>query len=592
MNAWIDSLNALSATWLDLLLRASWQGGIALAVVWIISRFLPRIPASHKVWLWRLAFLKLLVAFVWFSPVALPILPQQTPAVPIGQSIATIVEAEVPTETATLATITETPRVVLHLRAWLFLAWSVAVLLCAIRVMRHWRDTRRLLRGSLPLENPEVEEIARSLSKRLRLRRHPSSSGSPTLSSPVLVGLFHPRIILPRDLSQSVSPSRLELMLAHELAHVRRKDLLWLWLFTFGEVLFFFHPLVWIARREWTLATEAACDDLALRATRQTPRDYGEMLVDLVAANSRNNVAPLLAVGMIENANTLKRRLKLMITTRTRLAKVGGIALLVITTLALVPWKLTAQSADPEAVAKLKEENAKLRQELDAMRRDAEKMRADGELRKGGDADRQNEAALQRAMAEVKAQVAEREQRQKEKFRDDHQRVMEEVQAQLQELRTQFTEDHPRVREKQARLETLEAIDTALGGATRDRKRRALLQQEIELVERQVEVVRKGVENRTESNAALDAAQRELLEVKLQMAKLSGSKDAARAELRQQLELAEGMLKEHKKLAEARLASPSDELALQREVLRIKRQLHELEASDSPNRASNGPRQP
>jgi transposase-like protein len=72
------------------------------------------------------------------------------------------------------------------------------------------------------------------------------------------------------------------------------------------------------------------------------------------------------------------------------------------------------------------------------------------------------------------------------------------------------------------------------------------------------------------------------LEVKLQMAKLSASKDAARAELRQQLELAEGMLKEHKKLAEARLASPSDELALQREVLRIKRQLHELEASDRP----------
>jgi beta-lactamase regulating signal transducer with metallopeptidase domain len=592
MNAWIETWNAAAATWFDLLGRASWQGGVALAVVWLISRFVSRIPPACKVWLWRLAFLKLLAALVWLTPIALPVLPREGQGISLVEPalpVASIIHETTLENAPTFHTVAEPPT--LEWRVWLLAAWCAGLLWCAAHLVSHWREARRLIAGAPLLRNAVVEEIVKSLQARFGLRTTPLVRESSLVSSPILVGLLRPHIILPDGMADSASPSRLELMLAHELAHCRRKDLLWLWLFTVAEALFFFHPLVWLARREWALATEAACDELALRVTRDAPREYGEMLVDLIAAaRQRSNATGLIAVGMIENANTLKRRLKVMITTRTRLGTMGGIALIAIAAVTLAPWELTAQDADAEAVAKLKEENAKLRQELEAARKDAEKMRADTErLRNPATADRQNEAALQRAMAEMKAEVdreqarqVERDQRQKERFRADQQRVMEEVQAQLQELRTQFTENHPRVRAAQARLETLEAMDTALGGATRDRKRRALLQQEIELVERQVEMVRKGVEDRTQSSAALVAAQRELLEVKLQMAKLSASKDAARAELRQQLELAEGMLKEHKKLAEARLASPSDELALQREVLRIKRQLHELEASDRP----------
>ena len=51
---------------------------------------------------------------------------------------------------------------------------------------------------------------------------------------------------------------------AHELAHVRRRDLLWSGLAGLVRVLFFFHPLVWLAHREALVAREAACDALAL----------------------------------------------------------------------------------------------------------------------------------------------------------------------------------------------------------------------------------------------------------------------------------------------------------------------------------------
>jgi beta-lactamase regulating signal transducer with metallopeptidase domain len=623
VNPLIETLNGTSAAWFDIIVRASWQGALVLAVVWLIARFVSRLPAAHKVWLWRLAFLKLLADLIWLSPVVLPILPQQTPAVTVVTEIVTetipvtLAQAEAPDDLPVPLMMIEPTSSSLHLRAWLFLAWCAALFACTLRVLRHWRDTQSLLRGSRPLSNGGLEECVRALSERLRLRSAPSIGESPAVSSPVLVGIFRPQIILPRGLADSASLSRLELMLAHELAHLRRKDLLWLWLFTVAETLFFFHPLVWLARREWTLATEAVCDEMAIRLTRQTPRDYGEMLVDIVAATSRRAIAtPLVAVGIIENAHTLKRRLKLMITTRSRFARIGGMALIAIATLALVPWKLTAQDAEAEKraardvdadVAKLKEENAKLRQELEAVRRDAEKMRSDAEqMRKRVPDERQREAALQRQaslqreMAERQTQIARDHARHVER----QQRDMEKIRAELEELRTRFTDEHPVVRERRAQLEKMEAAiaaakvdrsledplepkreaavmnERAMKRQEQQKQQRALLQKEIELVERHVAVTRKNVEAGVQSHSALLAAQRELLDVKLQLAKVAGSKDEARAAVEQQIEIAKTMLKENRQLVEQGLAAVGSELPLEREVLRLTRKLHELEETD------------
>src|SRR5688572_1984901 len=167
MNAGIDSLNAISATWLDILLRVSWQGGIALAVIWLITRLVSRLPAAHKVWLWRLAFLKLLAGLIWLSPVVLPILPQQAPAIPV---VTETVPAALPQTQAVVdlrlpaMTIEPSPSS-LHLRAWLFLAWCAALFICALRVVRHWRETQRLLGGSGPLRSRALEECLRALSE-------------------------------------------------------------------------------------------------------------------------------------------------------------------------------------------------------------------------------------------------------------------------------------------------------------------------------------------------------------------------------------------------------------------------------------------
>src|SRR5688500_15225497 len=100
-------------------MRASWQGGIALAIVWLIARFVSRLPAAHKVWLWRLAFLKLVAALIWLSPVALPVLPQQSPAVPFDEVIPAIVHTEMAAAMPLPAATPASVRPTLHYRAFL-----------------------------------------------------------------------------------------------------------------------------------------------------------------------------------------------------------------------------------------------------------------------------------------------------------------------------------------------------------------------------------------------------------------------------------------------------------------------------------------
>lgn len=68
-------------------------------------------------------------------------------------------------------------------------------------------------------------------------------------------------------------------MLAHELAHFKRGDLFWNWLPVVTQGLFFFHPLVWLAGREWRRLHEICSDRLAIEITQAGRADYGKVLL-------------------------------------------------------------------------------------------------------------------------------------------------------------------------------------------------------------------------------------------------------------------------------------------------------------------------
>ena len=75
MTGWPEALEGAGAAWAAAMLRACWQGGLALGAVWLACRLFPRTSPRVQCWLWRLAYVKLLLALFWSTPIDLPVLP-------------------------------------------------------------------------------------------------------------------------------------------------------------------------------------------------------------------------------------------------------------------------------------------------------------------------------------------------------------------------------------------------------------------------------------------------------------------------------------------------------------------------------------
>ncbi len=133
--------------------------------------------------------------------------------------------------------------------------------------------------------------LVRGLVALTRLRRaarpDPHTRGlfySDDLPGPLTWGLARPVILLP-SAAAGWDPVRLRAALAHERAHVARRD----WAVHIGAwavcVLFWFHPLAWLAHRALAREAEHAADDAAL-AQGVRPSDYAALLVSLTSQAS------------------------------------------------------------------------------------------------------------------------------------------------------------------------------------------------------------------------------------------------------------------------------------------------------------------
>jgi beta-lactamase regulating signal transducer with metallopeptidase domain/Tol biopolymer transport system component len=361
MSALIELGNRLAAAWSEALVRASWQGGLVLLFAGLVCRAWPSLAPRAQCWLWRLAYLKLLLALAGLPALDLPLLPpapaaaRADPAAP-GQMPRSGPQRSSPggagPATQELSLPPETEEARPTVACWLLAGWLLGVAVCAARLVRGWRTTGLLREGTWPVQDEELLRCRDQLARRMVVPSAPELRWAAGSAGPLLVGVSRPAILLPAECMPSCSLGEVRLMLAHELAHARRRDLLWGWLPAVVRALFFFHPLVAWAGREWRLAQEMACDELALRATKASPGAYGEVLLKVVPSRGRGATV-LLAVGVVESYRTLKRRLNAMKYLRypsraERLLAAGMI--LALAAAGLVPWRLTARPADtPQA---------------------------------------------------------------------------------------------------------------------------------------------------------------------------------------------------------------------------------------------------
>ncbi|HEY4313164.1 MAG TPA: M56 family metallopeptidase [Pirellulales bacterium] len=132
---------------------------------------------------------------------------------------------------------------------------------------------------------------------------------SDEIDIPVVLGIFRPAIVIPRRLAQETSHQLLDTIIVHECAHILRADYAWQFLQRVVEAVWWFHPLVWLARPRIALGRECACDAFAVHALRDGD-SYGQELLRMAAGNSTRRA---LGLGLaVARHSSLARRLHLL----------------------------------------------------------------------------------------------------------------------------------------------------------------------------------------------------------------------------------------------------------------------------------------
>jgi beta-lactamase regulating signal transducer with metallopeptidase domain len=326
---------------LDDLARASFDGAVLVGAIWVLTRAVPHLPAGVKATLWWCAATKFVLTLVW-TPLVLPVLP-----VP-GQPVAQIQQVPqntgaVPMGSAATALLTNGRRL-----DWMTFAaatWILGLCLSAALAARRWRQTRAVIAQSSPAHEA-VTRLAGELASALSVRRVPEVRMSTDIDSPLVAGVFRPVVLLPAGRVPHMTAEQHRMAICHELAHLQRGDV-WLGCVpAAAERIFFFHPLVRLAAREYAFWREAACDAAVLRALGAAPQAYARLLLDLGVARPR---PALSAAGAAWSFSNLKRRIVMLQqpSTPSRRARVLTNAVLVFTVLAVAPLRLGARPAVP-----------------------------------------------------------------------------------------------------------------------------------------------------------------------------------------------------------------------------------------------------
>lgn len=276
--------------------------------------------SRHLVWLTSLAGLLLIPALASWSPLRLAVLPPASgieavplappvlePA-PVGEAPAAPAIIDAP-RAATAppnveATVSTVRGIVSPDTRWfgilsdpklLFAIWATVALVFAGWLGCGALSVARIIRRSRTLDTPEWLNPLWEVADRLGLEEAPRLVRSDDAKMPFACGLRRPTIVLPAE-SDGWTLDRRRAVLLHELAHIRRRDLLGHTVGRFACALYWFHPLVWTAARRLRSESERACDDLALTCGARAS-DYAEHLLDIVIG-VRHHATPAVALAM------------------------------------------------------------------------------------------------------------------------------------------------------------------------------------------------------------------------------------------------------------------------------------------------------
>ena len=250
-----------------MLLAHLWQSTVCVALVALMSALLSHAPARVRHRLWLLASVKFLVPFsllVTVGTVASGWLPPATSA--SGSIAAGWLDHTLPfwslgaLELSPGASVDAVP-----LRSIGLILWIAGAAVTMRWRWRAWRAVSALAQTASPLDRGREAEAMRRASRAWRRDERVALLACQSNVEPGVLGVLRPQVLWPAGLSERLTDSELDAVLAHEMCHVHHRDTAVALLQVLVETLFWFYPVVWWLGARLVHERERACDEEVLR---------------------------------------------------------------------------------------------------------------------------------------------------------------------------------------------------------------------------------------------------------------------------------------------------------------------------------------
>ncbi|MBI9015711.1 MAG: hypothetical protein JEZ07_00485 [Phycisphaerae bacterium] len=318
--------------------------------------------------LWVLVFVKLITPPI----ISVPVFPvdseNQTAMVAMDSSNNIFMETEIGPEAisetknidiVSTATIPAIVTIKQNGKIWLMAIWLIGSLTVLIwSLVRVYRFNRLLLAES-KVGPAQLQTTAKKISQRLKLKNTPLIYTIQAHLSPMVWWAGNKvKIIIPIALLEKLDSQQQELIMAHELAHVYRRDYMVRWLEWLACVCFWWNPVVWLAQRKLRVTEEICCDQLVLASLNPQPKLYANSLLTAVEFLAKVAIRPPAMASEINSGGVLERRFKMIIANKTNREMSRWLkACILLFAIGLLPLSIAnAKGTDHEAIgAKLKE---------------------------------------------------------------------------------------------------------------------------------------------------------------------------------------------------------------------------------------------
>ncbi|WP_395719113.1 M56 family metallopeptidase [Prosthecobacter sp.] len=349
-------------TLLHWLQRTSLEASLLiLAVLGLRLMLGTRLSPAWRIGLWMLVGAKLMFpAFIpagfglgsWMQKESAPVITQSSSTPVVYESSEYSASSVGPSESV----LTRSPVIsqnTVQPSQILLAAWLIGAAIILLAAIHRQRRFDAYLRRRPIARDSYLSSILHSLSS-LAAVSSPTIRLMPAGTTPALVGIRQPQILLPEDWQTRFDQRSLRHVLLHELLHVKQSDLLWNWAATAVQALHWFNPLVWFVVSRFQADRELRCDAGALAILSPAERlDYGHTLLRI----QETFFAPPAIAGLapcVRHHPTLRQRILMIATPTTRQPVIQ--ALLVLTLSVLVGYSFTtARAAEKEVPPKVRE---------------------------------------------------------------------------------------------------------------------------------------------------------------------------------------------------------------------------------------------